>query len=255
MSIAPGYWRTGLPGNQFRTGEQGRTYRRLRIVAQAAARGLRADPLEGLPQPPMIFVSERGEQIRVPFAPRPLDTAERARSWTGLDRGSGRSPLLVEGPRPLPTMSFALTIARLDFTQPVADLLAALRGMADSRERWSVTYGSTERGMWRVTAYGEQITHRVPGTNEPSRATVTMTLTSAGPALRVGPVTGGAVQHKTAKITVRTYAVKTGDTLSGIAQKFYGDASQWPRIADANGITDPRRLQTAQQSGKELVIP
>jgi nucleoid-associated protein YgaU len=39
----------------------------------------------------------------------------------------------------------------------------------------------------------------------------------------------------------RTYVVKAGDTLSEIAEREYGDASQWRRIYDANRdrIEDP----------------
>jgi nucleoid-associated protein YgaU len=31
-----------------------------------------------------------------------------------------------------------------------------------------------------------------------------------------------------------TYVTKAGDTLTGIAEHFYGDASLWPRIHEAN---------------------
>jgi hypothetical protein len=51
--------------------------------------------------------------------------------------------------------------------------------------------------------------------------------------------------------TVRTYTVKAGDTLSKIAQSFYGDASQWTRIAEANDLPDPDRISV----GQRLVIP
>ena len=36
----------------------------------------------------------------------------------------------------------------------------------------------------------------------------------------------------------RTYAVVSGDTLWGIAERFYGDGSEQQRIADASGLTD-----------------
>lgn len=51
----------------------------------------------------------------------------------------------------------------------------------------------------------------------------------------------------------RTYVVKKGDTLSEIAQKFYGDPNKWKRIYDANKsrIKDPKKLQV----GTKLVIP
>ena len=49
----------------------------------------------------------------------------------------------------------------------------------------------------------------------------------------------------------QTYIVRSGDTLAGIAIKFYGDASLDDLIAEANGIEDPRDLRP----GDELIIP
>lgn len=50
-----------------------------------------------------------------------------------------------------------------------------------------------------------------------------------------------------------TYRVKQGDTLPQIAARkdIYGDATQWKRIAHANGIRDPRSLKV----GRLLRIP
>lgn len=44
----------------------------------------------------------------------------------------------------------------------------------------------------------------------------------------------------------KTYTVRKGDTLSKIAAKVYGKASDWHRIADANGIRDPRHIKVGQ---------
>lgn len=49
-----------------------------------------------------------------------------------------------------------------------------------------------------------------------------------------------------AATTTKTYTVKKGDTLSGIAKWHLGDASKWHAIADLNGIRDPRTLQIGQ---------
>lgn len=51
----------------------------------------------------------------------------------------------------------------------------------------------------------------------------------------------------------RTYTVKSGDTLSRIAKEFYGDASQWKKIHQANTdrIKDPDKIQV----GWTLNIP
>ncbi|RUR72735.1 LysM peptidoglycan-binding domain-containing protein [Chlorogloeopsis fritschii PCC 9212] len=49
----------------------------------------------------------------------------------------------------------------------------------------------------------------------------------------------------------RRYTVQPGDTLWEIAARFYGDGSQYDRIAQANGIADPDRINIGQQ----LIIP
>jgi len=51
----------------------------------------------------------------------------------------------------------------------------------------------------------------------------------------------------------RTYVVKSGDTLSGIALDMYGDAGRWPEIFEANKdkIKDPNLIYP----GQELRIP
>jgi len=55
----------------------------------------------------------------------------------------------------------------------------------------------------------------------------------------------------TADPNAKTYTVKSGDTLSIIAERFYGDASLDDFLAEANGIEDP----TAISVGQELTIP
>jgi nucleoid-associated protein YgaU len=40
----------------------------------------------------------------------------------------------------------------------------------------------------------------------------------------------------------RVYVVKSTDTLRGIARRFYHDPETWRRIAEANGIENPRLL-------------
>jgi nucleoid-associated protein YgaU len=51
---------------------------------------------------------------------------------------------------------------------------------------------------------------------------------------------------------LRTYEVQQGDSLSRIAEKVYGDPTQWPRIRDANRdkVRDER-----VRAGQVLVIP
>jgi nucleoid-associated protein YgaU len=47
------------------------------------------------------------------------------------------------------------------------------------------------------------------------------------------------------------YSVKAGDTISGIAHRFYGDWRLWRLIADRNALVDVRELTV----GATLLIP
>jgi hypothetical protein len=49
----------------------------------------------------------------------------------------------------------------------------------------------------------------------------------------------------------KSWVVRRGDTLSGIAGAVYRDAGKWREIADANAIVDPRRLTP----GRVLTLP
>jgi nucleoid-associated protein YgaU len=48
-----------------------------------------------------------------------------------------------------------------------------------------------------------------------------------------------------------TYTIQHGDTLIAIAAHFYGDASQWSVIAEANPEAEPKRLRI----GQEIKLP
>lgn len=52
-----------------------------------------------------------------------------------------------------------------------------------------------------------------------------------------------------AHITVHVYA--SYETLSGLADRYYGDWTKWRLIADRNGIDDARRVEP----GTRLLIP
>jgi nucleoid-associated protein YgaU len=50
---------------------------------------------------------------------------------------------------------------------------------------------------------------------------------------------------------MKTYVVKAGDTVSGIAGLMYQDPANWRPIAEENNIDDPRKLV----AGEVLAIP
>lgn len=64
-------------------------------------------------------------------------------------------------------------------------------------------------------------------------------------------VTSGS--SSTAPAAGQTYTVKSGDSLSKIAKHFYGDASKWHRIYDAN--KDKIKNPDLIHPGQEFTIP
>ena len=60
-------------------------------------------------------------------------------------------------------------------------------------------------------------------------------------------------QGSTNRSAGQRYSVKSGDTLSKIAQQFYGNASEYNKIYEANRniLSDPNKIQV----GQELIIP
>jgi 5'-nucleotidase len=53
------------------------------------------------------------------------------------------------------------------------------------------------------------------------------------------------------KAAAKRYTVRSGDTLSRIAAKFYGKATLFDKIADANHIRNPNLIKV----GQVLTIP
>lgn len=71
----------------------------------------------------------------------------------------------------------------------------------------------------------------------------------------VAPVApaASATPAPTASSQEQIYTVESGDTLSSIAKHFYGDASKWQKILDAN--KDVLKTPNSLQLGQKLKIP
>ncbi len=65
------------------------------------------------------------------------------------------------------------------------------------------------------------------------------------------PVT--PLQPTSPQPTTRDYTIKSGDTLSKIAKQYYGNASDWKKIFEANKgvIKDPDKIFP----GQKIIIP
>jgi nucleoid-associated protein YgaU len=80
----------------------------------------------------------------------------------------------------------------------------------------------------------------------PLRAEVSITLKEYRPvAVQVWQ------ERKSSSSVEKTYLVRRGDTIAGIAAAVYQDPARWRELALANGITDPRQLRP----GRRLLLP
>lgn len=215
----------------------------------------------------MVLTPEDDPQssLIVPYSPNEVAHSNIGSDYAEVDR-AGRVPALVYQHEQLPKMSFTLYVA--DKTQyispvtggvmlvlPAISVLQALQRYAKLGTRIRITYGTFESGMWRITSIGITSSRRDSVSNEITVANAELELTRVSDiVVGVGPVSGGVTPPPTppsAPPQTRTYDVKAGDTLWAIATKYYGSGTNWKNIADANGVTDPRKLQV----GKVLVIP
>lgn len=197
-----------------------------------------------------IYAESTGTlSLSAPYAPREIEYGGWAQEWTQTER-SGNTPLLLRKGLPLLSLRFTLLLADTNpFATQTANLLA-LQGLARTRERVLMRYSQMESGLWRITEVSVSSQLRHPETSEVTRGTASVTLVQASdPAPSVGPVSGGpAPAAPPPAAAPRTHTVVKGDTLWGIAQRYYGNGTLWPRIFDANRgkIKDPHWIFPAQ---------
>lgn len=195
--------------------------------------------------------TERGTQtFYFRYAPREIDYGGMGQDWVTTER-SGNTPLLLRKGDHLDTLSFSFNIVYVSGVNiPCTEAIKAFKAVAKSSERVLFSYSDLEAGMWRITEASMSTDLRHPDTNEPTRAVGSVTLTRASdPAVAVGPVSGGAgAGTSPAPAPPRTYRVVKGDTLWGIAIKYYGKGTLWPRIFDANRnlVKDPHWIYPNQ---------
>jgi LysM repeat protein len=198
----------------------------------------------------MYLYSESGRlALAVDIAPREIEYGGLAQDWAQADR-SGIKPLLLHSATPLRTMSFSFMLTdKFDMFAPQTGQFAALRDIAGTFERVLVRYSGTEQGLWRITDLSVSSELRTPDTSEITRASVSITLTEASdPAPAVGPVSSPPPPPPAPPPVRRTHRVVSGDTLWGIAKRYYGNGALWPRVFDANRnlIKDPHWIYPGQ---------
>lgn len=86
------------------------------------------------------------------------------------------------------------------------------------------------------------------GSNTPSSAGASPNSNAVSPSRNPSgiPDTGRAALQSNTPTTGRTYTIKSGDTLSSIAEQTLGSTARWNDIAEANPYLDPRKLKVGQ---------
>jgi nucleoid-associated protein YgaU len=108
-------------------------------------------------------------------------------------------------------------------------------------DRNLVIYTADGRELWASgTALAGEA--EAPATEAPAAPTAAPPAPTEAPAAPTAPTEAPAQ---------RIYTVVSGDTLWAIAERFYGDGSQYPKIASANGIANPDLIMV----GQKLTIP
>lgn len=212
--------------------------------------------------PKMFIATDAGAKVTIPLAPQAVAHDGFGPEFTLLPR-PGRKPLVVsDGPA---ARTYSYTIDVLSTADPEASVeavLEALELIRASGARCTVSLSRLEQGLWRMSALTINSVARQHFTNAITHASVSMGFTEVlDPVVAVGPLTGGAVvapqvpapatPAAVAAPSPERYTVKRGDTLSGIAVRFYGRADRYREIAAASGVRDPNKITP----GQVLTIP
>lgn len=196
-----------------------------------------------------------GKRVVLPSTNPAVEHTGFAGDWQAVPR-NGEKPLLGLAAGQLHQQKVTCRVARKNGAS-VEDLLVDIINMSRDPDHVVMLahYGYLEGGPWRMTDVAITTETRKFGTNQVTRALATLTLQEAVPDPRP-TAHRPPKKHHHKKATgsgakPRVYVVKRGDTLSRIAQKMYGNANLWPRIAKANHLRDPNRITP----GQRLKIP
>jgi len=154
------------------------------------------------------------------------------------------TPVVVERARRGLGSSTALPTGRALRIGGVAVVIVAL--VAFAAARWP--FGSAGTVIASPTPTAAAVTASAPPTPRPSPAATPVPSPTAAPTPAATRTPRPTRSPKPTAVATRTYTVKSGDTLSGIAARF---GVTWQAIAKLNGIKDPRTIRT----GMVLKIP
>lgn len=212
------------------------------------------------PHPHVQIIAEGGESLTIPVAAG-LELTNIVPRFQQYERVGLRPVLDHHGEDLRVQAGTFIFVGRnrdgaIDPTVDIERELHLIRKFAryGKRIQWR-GYGPSEIGWWQITSLTIADKRRRHGDNSITVAEVTIQLTQASSAtVTVGATSGGdrADPPRTNPATgagqprSRTYTVKSGDTLFKIARDQLGNGALYPKIAAANGITNPNLIRVGQ---------
>lgn len=230
----------------------------------AAAPNLSALPNPDNWQPKKCTLLTNRDSFVIPFTdPKVVHSNIQRTKWVTIDRPGAR-PYVGNG---------GSTLRELKLTGVLGDLgrdatwiegqMRNLSYMLSVPEPLTIAYGrfESEGIQWRCTSADISTVFRFPGTNQSWWVDLDLKFIEASdapypqPAPAVPAVVAQppapSIAIKVATQAKRTYTIKKGDTLWALAVQYYHDGTKWPKIAEASGVRDPKKLQI----GKVVTIP
>ena len=185
------------------------------------------------------------------YPPRNVEYSGRENTYNEVQRPD-RKPLLRRSGKALRKMSMTLLLTPKkaegtnNLEASIDGRLENLEELARSRKPIEVEYDPRTVGNWSITSMSYTSIERVAGTDEISRAEVTLEFTE-------NPDPTPVSINQTTKKRPKTYTVKKGDTLFEIVQKFYqtDNAKIVNAVAKINDIKNPKHLKV----GKKIKLP
>lgn len=210
----------------------------------------------------IINIDKSGEQIECLFNPKEYSISKQ-NSWNASKNGGQNTPQMEFGGGSPATLQMQLLFdtygtkedVRKKYTDKIWNLMMVDESLKDKKNkkgrppvvRFQWGEGSSKWSFNAVITSLKQQFTLFHSDGSPLRATLDVTfqqVTDPSMLPKQNPTSGGVGGE-------RVWRVRAGDTLAWIAHKELGDATAWRRIADANGLTQVRRLAP----GSVLVIP
>jgi len=198
----------------------------------------------------IINLDGGGSPIECMFNPKEYSFSKRNQWTLGKSKGSNMPQLEFGGGQPatLQMQLFFDTYAggkdvRKEYTDSIWQLMMVDQALKDPKNKKGrppkvrFQWGSAWSFDAVITSVNQKFTLFLSD-GTPVRATLDVTFQQIKDAALFPPQnpTSGGVGGE------RVWIVNAGDTLAWIAYREYGDSNQWRRIADANRLTQVRRL-------------